>query len=112
MWKETKINGEVITVVKDYIEKQQYINVDNIKSILEDSKYVQSISKSSIRRLLKTDLNAKYRKTELISKCKNSHSNKIYRKFFVIEFLKYFSSNRIVVSLEETGFTSSKTERR
>lgn len=106
------ITSAVVKKVKEFISHEASISVENIENYLSNSPDYYSISKSSIRRLLKFSLNAHYRTLPHISHEKNNEKTKIYRRLIAHHLVRYYHDDTMLISVDEASFASTHQKTR
>ena len=81
------------------------INVKQIQKHLIEQDFVSEISLTTIRKVLKDYIKARYKLAEKVSKKKNEEDVKVYRRYIVEMLFHYFSENQLIISVDETGFS-------
>jgi len=89
-----------------FIEDKGIIDVNQIKKFIEKKTLRPSISVSTVTRLLKNNIGARFHTLPHIHKDKNCERNKIYRKFTAKVIMNNLASADIFLSIDETSFSS------
>lgn len=88
------------------LESSRISNLSEIRSEISHLNLVSSLLYSIIRRMVKYDLKYKYNHAFTVKATKNTDINKIYRRYISKEVFKVLPSYEILISIDETNFSS------
>lgn len=89
-----------------FINSQQRIDITDIRNFLCRTYDNFSISESSIRRLLKHEIKAKYVHLLHLYADKNTQKTKTFRKYVAKFIVKCYANNDNFIAIDETSFST------
>lgn len=105
--KNQKPTELIVSLIKSYLEVCDCIKPDDIVEYLVSMNINCEISKHYVIKILKTRFKAKFLRVERINKAKNTTENKTQRKGVARMLLDCYKQDRIIISLDETSFSSN-----